>query len=44
MGHIVGLPDDNGTPLMAELLPTGTRRIDALNAVFANNAASNLAS
>jgi hypothetical protein len=40
LGHIVGLPDDNGTALMAELLPTGVRRTDALNVVFASNAAA----
>jgi hypothetical protein len=36
LGHLVGLADDNGTALMAESLPTGTRRTDALGAVFAN--------
>jgi hypothetical protein len=34
LGHIIGLPDDSGSALMAGLLPAGTRRTDALNAVF----------
>ena len=40
LGHLVGLADDNGTALMAESLPTGTRRTDGLNAVFALNSVS----
>jgi hypothetical protein len=35
LGHIAGLPDDSGSVLMLDALPTGTRRTDALNAVFA---------
>jgi uncharacterized delta-60 repeat protein len=44
LGHLAGLADDNGTALMAESLPTGTRRTDALGAVFANNAVPSFAS
>jgi uncharacterized delta-60 repeat protein len=40
LGHIAGLPDDNSSLLMAGLLPTGTRRTDGLNAVFALNSVS----
>jgi hypothetical protein len=36
LGHIAGLPDDNGSALMLDTLPEGTRRLDALNAVFAS--------
>jgi hypothetical protein len=36
LGHLVGLPDDSGSGLMAGLLPTGTRRAVALGAVFAS--------
>jgi hypothetical protein len=35
LGHIAGLPDDSGSALMLDALPTGTRRTDALNAIFA---------
>jgi uncharacterized delta-60 repeat protein len=35
LGHFAGLADDSGSVLMDELLPTGTRRTDALVAVFA---------
>jgi uncharacterized delta-60 repeat protein len=35
LGQIAGLPNDSGSTLMAESLPTGTRRTDALGAVFA---------
>ena len=36
MGHLAGLPDqDTGDGLMADALPTGTRRTDALDQVFA---------
>jgi hypothetical protein len=35
LGQIAGLPNDSGSALMAESLPTGTRRTDALGAVFA---------
>jgi uncharacterized delta-60 repeat protein len=35
LGHIAGLPDDSGSALMLDALPSGTRRTDALNAVFA---------
>jgi uncharacterized delta-60 repeat protein len=35
LGQIAGLSNDSGSVLMAEFLPTGTRRTDALGAVFA---------
>jgi uncharacterized delta-60 repeat protein len=35
LGQIAGLPNDSGPALMDEFLPTGTRRTDALGAVFA---------
>jgi len=35
LGHFAGLADDSGPALMAEFLPTGTRRTDALGAAFA---------
>jgi hypothetical protein len=34
LGHLAGLPDDSGSALMAGTMPAGTRRTDALNAVF----------
>jgi hypothetical protein len=34
LGHLAGLPDDSGSALMADALPTATRRTDALNTVF----------
>jgi uncharacterized delta-60 repeat protein len=34
LGHLAGLADDSGSALMADALPMGTRRTDALNAVF----------
>jgi hypothetical protein len=37
MGHLAGLPDRNGgnvNDLMAETLPTGLRRTEALDAIF----------
>ena len=35
LGQIAGLANDSGSALMDEFLPTGTRRTDALAAVFA---------
>jgi hypothetical protein len=35
LGHIAGLADDSGSVLMLDALPNGTRRTEALNAVFA---------
>jgi hypothetical protein len=35
LGQIAGLPSDNGSVLMEEFLPAGTRHTDALGAVFA---------
>ncbi len=34
LGHLTGLPDDDGSALMGGTLPEGTRRTDALNALF----------
>jgi hypothetical protein len=36
LGHFVGLPDDASAGVMGAWLPTGTRRLEALNAVFAS--------
>jgi hypothetical protein len=36
MGHLAGLPD-TGTGLMADTLPTGVSRAQALDAVFADH-------
>jgi hypothetical protein len=44
LGHIAGLPDDSGSALMLDALPTGTRRTDALNSVFGLNPAAGLGS
>jgi hypothetical protein len=38
LGHLAGLPDDNGSALMNDALPEGTRRLEALSAVFAGSA------
>jgi hypothetical protein len=35
LGHVTGLQDDAGGDVMAGLLPTGTRRTEALDRVFA---------
>jgi hypothetical protein len=35
LGHLVGLPDDNGSALMAGVLAPGTRHTQALDQVFA---------
>jgi hypothetical protein len=35
LGHIAGIADDSGSTLMLDALPAGTRRTDALGAVFA---------
>ncbi len=39
MGHIAGLADDNNDGLMGTYLPLGTRRTDALDAIFADGRA-----
>jgi hypothetical protein len=35
LAHMAGLSDDDGSPLMASVLPPGTRHTDGLDAVFA---------
>jgi hypothetical protein len=35
LSRLAGLPDDSGSALMLDALPSGTRRTDALNAVIA---------
>jgi hypothetical protein len=37
--HIAGLPDNDGSGLMGEMLPTGTRRTELIAAAFAASAA-----
>jgi hypothetical protein len=38
LGHLAGLPDNDGSGLMGELLPEGTRPTGALDRVFAGTA------